>query len=111
MQLAPESAVREKATEFLGFEMPDAIWELAYQAAIHKLTYIVGLYGDLDGLRRGASYLGKLAQEYILSRALSAFCAAKSAEKKTASEEDGLHDTNSISGNNSKCQTEKECAI
>lgn len=111
MQPVPSSAARDKAVSFLGMEISDDLWEQAYQAAIRKLEYIVSNYGDLDGARLGASYLGKLAQEYISARALSTFCAEKSAEKKTASEEDGLHDTNSISKNLSKCQTVKECAI
>lgn len=89
-------------------EIPDDLWELAYQAAVRKLEYIVSHYGDLDGFRLGAAYLGKLAQEYLSARALSTFCAEKSAEKKTASEESGLHDTNSISEIASKCQP-KEC--
>ncbi len=108
MQLAPAAAARDKAVSFLGVEIPDDLWELAYQAAVRKLEYIVSHYGDLDGFRLGAAYLGKLAQEYLSARALSTFCAEKSAEKKTASEEDGLHDTNSISEITSKCQP-KEC--
>ena len=111
MQLAPSPVARDKAAAFLGMEIPDDLWEQAYREAVRELEYIVSNYGDLNGVRLGASYLGKLAQEYIYARALSAFCAEKSAEKKTASEEDGLHDTNSISKNPSKCQTVKECAI
>lgn len=111
MQLVPSSAARDKAVSFLGMEIPDDLWEKAYLAATRKLEYIVSNYGDLDGVRLGASYLGKLAQEYISAIALSTFCAEKSAEKKTASEESGPYDTNSISETNSRCQTKKECII
>lgn len=110
MQAALVLTARDKAAEALGVEIPDDLWEQAYAAATRKLAYIIDLYGDLDGFRRSASYLGQLAQEYISAKALSAFCAGR-AQKKTASEEDGLHDTNSISEKTSKCQTEKECAI
>lgn len=82
MQLAPAAAARDKAVSFLGVEIPDDLWELAYQAAVRKLEYIVSHYGDLDGFRLGAAYLGKLAQEYLSARALSTFCAEKSAEKR-----------------------------
>ena len=81
---------RDNASDLIGRELTDTEWGAAYPPARQKLAHIIQHYGDADGGRRDPWYLGKLVQEHLAATALTAFCAAKSAEKKTASEESGL---------------------
>lgn len=81
---------RDEASDLVGRELTDAEWNAAYPPAEQKLDHIIQHYGDANGERRRPWYLGKLAQEHLAATALTAFCAATSAEKKTASEESGL---------------------
>ena len=95
---------RDAASGYLGRELTDAEWAEAYPKAAQKLSRIIQLYGDSGGECRQPWYLGKLVQEHIASRILSAYC-TMSAQKKTASEEDGLLTTTNITPNTIQCQS------
>lgn len=95
---------RDEASGYLGRELTDSEWAEAYPPAAQKLSRIIQLYGDHGGDRRQPWYLGKLVQEYIAFSVLSAYCTL-SAQKKTASEEDGLLTTTNITPNIIQCQS------
>ena len=95
---------RDEASGYLGRELTDSEWAEAYPPAAHKLSRIIQLYGDNGGDRRQPWYLGKLVQEHIAFSIISAYC-AMSAQKKTASEEDGLLTTTNITLNIIQCQS------
>lgn len=96
--------VRDEASGYLGRELTDSEWAESYPPAAQKLSHIIQLYGDNGGDRRRPWYLGKLVQEHIVFSILSAYC-AMSAQKKTASEEDGLLTTTNIPPNITQCQS------
>lgn len=96
---------RNEASGYLGRELTDAEWTQAYPPMAQKLSSIIQRYGDDSGARRQPWYLGKLVQEYIAFGILSAYCAAMSAQKKTASEEDGLPTTTNITPEIINCQS------
>lgn len=100
MQPMPTAAelLEETGANFrrMGQKLEDA-WSAACRPAARKLARIIRDFGDEDGARRRPEYLGELVREQIAARQLTAHCAATYAQKKTASGEDGLHDTNSIS--------------
>ena len=95
---------RDEASGYLGRELTDSEWAEAYPPAAQKLSRIIQLYGDNGGDRRQPWYLGKLVQEHIAFSIISAYC-AMSAQKKTASEEDGLLTTTNITLNIIQCQS------
>ncbi len=95
---------RDEASGCLGRELTDSEWAEAYPPAAQKLSRIIQLYGDNGGARNQPWYLGKLVQEHIAFSVLSAYCAT-SAQKKTASEEDGLLTTTNITPNIIQCQS------
>lgn len=95
---------RDEASGYLGRELTDSEWAEAYPPAAQKLSGIIQRYGDGGGDRRQPWYLGKLVQEHIVFSILSAYC-AMSAQKKTASEEDGLHTTTTITPEIINCQS------
>lgn len=95
---------RDEASGYLGRELTDSEWAEAYPPAAQKLSRIIQLYGDHGGDRRQPWYLGKLVQEHIAFSVLSAYCAL-SAQKKTASEEDGLLTTTTITPEIINCQS------
>lgn len=66
---------RGEASGYLGRELTDSEWAEAYPLAAQKLSHIIQFYGDSDGDRRQPWYLGKLVQEHIAFRVLSAYCA------------------------------------
>lgn len=96
---------RDEASGYLGRELTDAEWAEAYPPAAQKLSGIIQRYGDCGGDRRQPWYLGKLVQEHIAFGILSAYCEAMSAQKKTASEEDGLLTTTTITPEIINCQS------
>jgi hypothetical protein len=96
--------VRNEASGYLGRELTDSEWAEAYPPAAQKLSRIIQLYGDNGGARSQPWYLGKLVQEHIAFSVLSTYC-AMSAQKKTASEEDGLLTTTNITLNTIQCQS------
>lgn len=107
---APESRrfledARDEASGYLGRELTDAEWAEAYPPAAQKLSGIIQRFGDGGGDRRQPWYLGKLVQEQIAFSILSRYCAAMSAQKKTASEEDGLLTTTTITPEIINCQS------
>lgn len=95
---------RDEVSGYLGRELTDSERAEAYPPAAQKLSHIIKLYGDHGGNRRQPWYLGKLVQEHIAFSVLSAYCAL-SAQKKTASEEDGLHTTTTITPEIINCQS------
>ena len=95
---------RDEASGYLGRELTDSEWAEAYPPAAQKLSRIIQLYGDSGGDRRQPWYLGKLVQEHIAFSIMSAYC-AMSAQKKTASEEDGLLTTTTITPEIINCQS------
>ena len=95
---------RDEASGYLGRELTDSEWAEAYPPAAQKLSRIIQLYGDDGGDRRQPWYLGKLVQEHIAFSIVSA-CCAMSAQKKTASEEDGLLTTTNIPSHTTQCQS------
>lgn len=96
---------RDEASEYLGRELTDAEWTQAYPPMAKKLSGIIQRHGDDGGARCQPRYLGKLVQEYLTFSILSAYCAAMSAQKKTASEEDGLPTTTNITPEIINCQS------
>lgn len=96
---------RDEASEYLGRELTDAEWAEAYPPMAQKLSGIIRRYGDDGGVRCQPWYLGKLVQEHIAFGILSTYCAAMSAQKKTASEEDGLPTTTNITPEIINCQS------
>lgn len=94
--VAQLAEARREACDLLGREITDREWEAARLPAIRKLAHIIGLYGDAGGERRKPYYLGALVQEAIT--------AARWAQKKTASEESGPYNTDSISHHHQICQ-------
>lgn len=102
MQPTPAAAgllrqARTEASDRIGRELGDAEWAAAYQPAARKLARIIRDFGDENGARRLPVYLGELVQEQIAAMQLTTYCATSYAQKKTASEEDGLLNTISIS--------------
>lgn len=73
-------------------EKLEIAWAAAWRPAARKLAHIIQEFGDENGARRRPAYLGELVREQ-----LTAYCAHIYAQKKTASEEDGLLNTISIS--------------
>lgn len=96
---------RDEASGYLGREVADAEWTQAYPPMAQKLSRIIQRYGDDDGTRCQPWYLGNLVQEHIAVGILSAYCAAMSTQKKTASEEDGLLTTTNITPEIINCQS------
>ena len=96
--------VRDEASGYLGRELTDSEWAEAYPPAAQKLSRIIQLYGDDGGDRRQPWYLGKLVQEHIAFSIISTYCAI-SAQKKTASEEDGLLTTTNIPSHTTQRQS------
>ncbi len=108
--LTPESRrflddARDEASGYLGRELTDAEWAETYPAAVQKLSGIIQRHGDAGGDRRQPWYLGKLVQEHITFGILATYCAAMNAQKKTASEEDGLLTTTNITPKTIQCQS------
>ena len=95
---------RDDASGYLGRELTDSEWAEAYPPAAQKLSRIIQLYGDDGGDRRQPWYLGKLVQEHIVLSIISTYC-AMSAQKKTASEEDGLLTTTNIPSHTTQRQS------
>ena len=95
---------RDEASGYLGRELTDSEWAEAYPPAAQKPSRIIQLYGDDGGDRRQPWYLGKLVQEHIAFSIISAYCAI-SAQKKTASEEDGLLTTTNIPSHTTQRQS------
>lgn len=87
---------RHEASDLLGREITDQEWEGACLPAVRKLAHIIGHYGDAGGERRKPYYLGALVQEAIT--------VTRWAQKKTASEESGPYNTDSISHHRQICQ-------
>lgn len=80
----------------MGQKLEDA-WSSACRPAARKLARIIQNFGDEDGGRRRPEYLGELVRKQFAAQQLTAYCAATCTQKKTASEEDGLLNTISIS--------------
>jgi len=96
---------RDEASNYLGRELTDTEWAAAYPPAAQKLSGIIQRFGDSGGDRRQPWYLGKLVQEHITFGILSNYCAVMGAQKKTASEEDGLLTTTNITPKTTQCQS------
>lgn len=79
--VAQLTGARREVSALLGREITDQEWDVARLPAIRKLAHIIGLFGDAGGERRKPYYLGALVRE--------ALPAARTAQKKTASEESG----------------------
>lgn len=73
---------RTEACTFLGRELTDAEWTEALPAAQQKLVSIISRYGDSQGDRLAPYYLGKLAEEYITTKALATYCAAAAQKRR-----------------------------
>lgn len=78
-------------------EKLEIAWAAAWRSAARKLARIIRDFGDENGARRRPAYLAELVREQLAGQQLTTYCAATIAQKKTASEEDGLLNTISIS--------------
>ncbi|MDR1630050.1 MAG: hypothetical protein LBS36_07560 [Oscillospiraceae bacterium] len=81
--------VRTEAESFLGKEITDAEWNSAFPMAQRKLDCIIQRFGDANGERRQAYYLGRLVGENIRESAFSAYfeALARTKEKGRSQEE------------------------
>ncbi len=98
---------RDEASNLLGRELTDFEWNRSLEPALRKLDRIIALYGDDSGKRRKPYYLGVLVQEHIIFDTMSDYFTGM-AQKKTASEEDGLPINDNYTIFTPECQSRKE---
>jgi hypothetical protein len=77
---ATAQLISDEAAIFLGRRPTDDEMAHALPRAARKLQWIIGRYGDENGMRRQPWYLGKLVEEAIIENEFSEFTMARCLE-------------------------------